>query len=406
MSLRLRLGLLLFAVSFGGLLAAWLVSSQTILGPFFEHVRRIHVREAVRVARDVERGLSLKELQRLHDIRLERRPKAPPRERCRSFGRRGTPVLICRGAQSLEVLVETRLGWIALRDEGGGDRVRQRLFGLLALLALALAAISWWLAGRVTRPLRVTVGAMDRMASGEMSHRLPGDRNPELRQAAGAFNRMADRVDRMLKAERSLMTGISHELRTPLARLRLEIELLRDSNEPSNARLDAMEADVEAVERLLSELFSVARASWEERPREALDLGELAREAARASQVMAEVEGRCSLVAHRPQMERLFRNLLDNSRKYGGPDVKVRVRLDESGFVFEDDGPGVDEREKERIFEAFHRAQPGAAEGWGLGLMVVRQIVEFQGGRVEARSARGPFAEGRGPGLAIEVRFS
>lgn len=305
----------------------------------------------------------------------------------------------------MEVVVETRLGWLAIRDDVGGDRVRRRLFGLLGLLAMALALISWWLAGRVTRPLRVTVGAMDRMASGELSHRLPRDKNPELRQAAGAFNRMADRVDRMLKAERSLMTGISHELRTPLARLRLEIELLRDSTEPSAARLDAMEEDVEAVERLLSELFSVARASWEERPREELELSEVARAAADVSGVEVSIEGRYQLSAHRPQMERLFRNLLDNALKYGGPEVEVRILFDESGFVFEDDGPGVDERDRERIFEAFHRARPDAAEGWGLGLMVVRQIIEFQGGSIEARPARGPFRPHRGPGLGIEVRL-
>jgi signal transduction histidine kinase len=404
-SLRLRLALLLFAVSFGGLVAAWTVSSQAILGPFFEHVRRLHVREAVRIARDVDRGLDLGELQRLHDIRLEQRAQAPPAERCRAFGRRGAPVQICRGRRGLEVVVETRLGWLAIRDDVGGDRVRRRLVGLLGLLAMALALISWWLAGRVTRPLRVTVGAMDRMASGELSHRLPRDKNPELRQAAGAFNRMADRVDRMLKAERSLMTGISHELRTPLARLRLEIELLRDSTEPSAARLDAMEEDVEAVERLLSELFSVARASWEERPREELELSEVARAAADVCGLEVSIEGRYRLAAHRPQMERLFRNLLDNALKYGGPEVEVRILFDESGFVFEDDGPGVDERDRERIFEAFHRARPHAAEGWGLGLMVVRQIIEFQGGSIEARPARGPFRPHRGPGLGIEVRL-
>jgi len=404
-SLRLRLALLLFAVSFGGLLAAWIVSSQTILGPFFEHVRRIHVREAARIARDVERGLDLRALRQLHDIRLEQRAKPPPPERCRVFGRRQAPVRICRGRGGLEVLVETRLGWLAIQDDAGGDRVRRRLFGLLALLALALAAISWWLAGRVTRPLRMTVSAMDRMASGELGHRLPPDKNPELRQAAGAFNRMADRVDRMLKAERSLMTGISHELRTPLARLRLEIELLRDSTEPSAARLDAMETDVEAVERLLSELFSVARASWEERPREEMELSEIAAAMAESSGVEARIEGRCRLHAHRPHMERLFRNLLDNARKYGGPEVQVRIRFDERGFVLQDDGPGVEERDRERIFEAFHRARPDDAEGWGLGLMVVRQIVEFQGGRIEARPARGPFRPDRGPGLALEVHF-
>ncbi|MGF1511267.1 MAG: sensor histidine kinase [Myxococcota bacterium] len=386
MSLRLRFGLLLFGVSAGALLLAWFLSASAILGPFFRHVGHMHDRQALQITRQLEQGEDIVGLRRQLGLQIELRRRPPKGKRCK-FRR---PNLVrCRGPGALRAVESDLLGWVWVRQGQNLDTVQTRLFVLLVILGSFLAAVSWWLAGRVSRPLSVAVQAMNRIAEGDFGHRLPVQRSPELADAAGAFNRMADRMSRMIKAERSLMSGISHELRTPLARLRLEVELLRD--EPKNPRrLDAMEQDLEAVERLLQELFSVSRAAWEERRYTPVDLTELAREASDVVGVSPEMVGHGIVQGDRQQLLRAMTNLLDNAVKYAGPAARIRVELDRTGFSVEDDGPGVPPSETERIFTPFHRAHPDRADGWGLGLMVVKQVAELHGGTVVGeRSALG-----------------
>jgi signal transduction histidine kinase len=390
----LRLGLLLFGVSLGALLVAWLLSSRTVLGPFLRHVGRMHERQAVQIARQLEGGDEPRELSRRLELQVRVR-RRPPRRRCREAELDGRRLLRCPGPGGL-VVVESAAGWVYVRRPVDPDRIRERLLVLLVILGTFLAAVSWWLSGRVTRPLSVAVRAMNRMGHGELSHRLDVAGSPELRDAASAFNRMAERLDRTIRSERSLMQAISHELRTPLARLRLELELLRD-DAPASGRLDSMERDLESVDRLLTELFTTARAGWEERPWVRIDLAELAREVALTAAPDAEITGTGTVHGDRPQLARVLGNLLDNARKYGGTDAWVGVTIDGSRFTVDDDGPGVGPEELHRVFQPFYRGQ-GQGDGWGLGLMIAKQVVELHGGSIEAApSPRG--------GLRIDVQL-
>jgi signal transduction histidine kinase len=171
--------------------------------------------------------------------------------------------VVCRGKRA-PISVQTAAGWVTLRRELDPAAPRERIGPLLLVLLLGVVGASAYVAVVATRPLRATTQAMGRVAAGDLAHRLPESGGRELAEAARAFNAMGERVAAMLETERSLMAGISHELRTPLARLRLEVELLRDRGVPET-RLTAMDKDLEEVDRLIGELLESSRLSLGER---------------------------------------------------------------------------------------------------------------------------------------------
>lgn len=396
MSLRLRLTLLSFGTVALALVLAWWVSARAILGPVFRDLAMAWEQQVAFVAREVESGRSPEELSRRLglSIREKRRPPGgrgrSQERRCRSVTVDGREMVMCRGPRGVAA---ARVGsrWVHVRRPIDSEHLGRRMGWALLVVGALLGAFAWWLAGRLARPLELTLGAMERMAAGDLRHRLEPAGAPEIRESQRAFNRMADRIESMLEAERALMAGMSHELRTPLARLRLEIELLRERLE-TEPRLDAMENDLAEMDRLIDELFTLSRLSFGERPLtpEAVDLGDLVAEALAETQPKLEwsVEGSDSMVeGDRSQLLRLLKNLIQNAEKYAGAGDRARVVLHSDGFEVIDAGPGVEPHELSRLFEPFYRGRrQQRATGWGLGLMIARQIAEMHQGRIEARN--------------------
>lgn len=404
MTLRVRLTLLLFGAVVLALILAWFVSARTILGPVFRDLAIAWEQQVAFVAREIERGRSPEELSQRLGLHIRRRGRPPRSEhRCHPTRMGDRDLLFCRGPRGLAAARLADGTWVFVRRPIDSEVLGRRMGWALLIVALLLGVFAWWLAGRITRPLRLTLDAMERMAAGDLRHRLEPAGSREIRESQRAFNRMADRIASMLEAERSLMAGMSHELRTPLARLRLEIELLRErlAAEP---RLDAMEADVAETERLIDELFTLSRLSLGERPidRTEVDLGVLAEEvlADANPRLTWSIEGTPAAVsADRNQLARLLRNLVQNAEKYAPSGSTAHIVHHHDGFEVIDEGPGVEPGELDRLFEPFFRGRrQQRATGWGLGLMIARQIAEMHGGRISARAAE-PH------GLAIRVRL-
>lgn len=408
MSLRLRITLTLFGAVALALILAWWVSARAILGPVFRDLAVAWEQQVAFVAREVEAGRPPEELSRRLGLDVRLRPHPPRRaaRHCRPARIEGRDLLLCRGPRGLGAARLERGGWVLVRRPFDSERLGERMGAALLLVGVLLSLFAWWLAGRLVRPLDVTLGAMERMAAGDLRHRLSTSGARELRESREAFNRMADRIESMLEAERSLMAGMSHELRTPLARLRLEIELLRDrlSGPESELRLDAMEADLAETERLIDELFTLSRLSFGERPlhRSPVDLGALAEEVLTQVDPQLEwsIEGRPATVdGDRDQLARLLRNLVQNAEKYAPPGARAQIRHHSDGFEVRDEGPGVEPAELAKLFEPFFRGRrQQRATGWGLGLMIARQIAELHGGGIEAQNAAPQ-------GLALRVRL-
>lgn len=410
--LTLMLGLaVLLTIALAGYL-----TRRAVLEPFTREVVRAHLNQVVYVAQEIEGGADPVQLgERLGlELRVMTRPPrlirralrgAPGPCRLEPFFP-GRTVVACRGRRG-GVAVRLAAGWLLARRNLDPHAPKQRALVVLGGVGASVLLIAILLAAWVTRPVRASVAAMDQMAKGDLRHRLPEKSGGEVGEVARAFNRMADRVSALLEAERSLMASISHELRTPLARLRLEIELLRDHEVPER-RLEAMESDVAEIDRLIGEVLESSRLSIGDRDlqRAPVDLRELVEEALGQVDLSGHevaIDGVSGVVEADPaRMRRVVRNLLENAGKYAPADSCLQVRLEPSAITVADRGPGVPEYELPRLFEPFYRGTRGkdsGATGYGLGLMIAKQIVELHDGTITVRNRDGG-------GLEVRVELS
>jgi two-component system sensor histidine kinase RstB len=213
---------------------------------------------------------------------------------------------------------------------------------------------------------------------------------------------MAGRIRSLLRSQQELVQGISHDLRTPVARVRLRLELLQ-ADATQQERIAGIRRDLDELESLIDAAITYSR----------LDEGGIAlasqpvdvaqelramlhdqRVLARDIELSADLPapGR-ALAADRALLRRAVQNLLGNALRHARSRVEIELREAGSGvtIAIEDDGPGVPESQRERIFEPFSRLDESRSKtsgGYGLGLAIVRRIAERHGGRIACGVAR------------------
>jgi signal transduction histidine kinase len=278
---------------------------------------------------------------------------------------------------------------------------------VLAVLWLMLAAmiVIIGLSVYVTAPLRRMSRSMDRIAAGDLEHRVRVRGHDEGAVIGHSFNKMAERVHGMVTGQKEMMAGISHELRSPLARMKVSLELLREKKGSAAERITDLESDVDELDGLVEEILLASRIDLGSVPLEleTLDLAELCRQAWNRVATRAEAQGTTlelrfqhdagHVQADRALAVRLFGNLFENSVRYAGRG-QVTVSAERAGdrlqIAVADAGPGVGETDLARLFEPFFRADASRSRrtgAGGLGLMIVRRAIEAHGGGVEARLA-------------------
>ncbi len=390
---------------------SWLVSSRLVFRPLVDQVYSAYLSEVAFIGERIDRGGDVRHLERALDLRVSRVHRGvPPHWRPQNVG--GRRIYKPPGPRNT-VVVETSRGLFQVQRDIDLERPGQRLPLLLLLVSGTVVILATLIARQSVRPVRITTGAMQRMAEGDLEHRLPESGPSELAGASRAFNRLADRIASLLRSEKQLMAGISHELRTPLTRLRLEIELLRDAG-VDPGRLDRMEGDLEQLDDLVGEALELSRLQLGDRPLEretialdqlvldVLDGIELGKRPVTTDLSEVSVSGDPRLLA------RAVANLLQNAAKYTPAGTAIDIQLvhrpgsnrDSDGGAdlrIRDHGPGVPEDDLAHLFQPFYRTDSGSrrAEGHGLGLMIVRQVVELHGGRVAATNAH--------PGLEVTL---
>jgi signal transduction histidine kinase len=268
----------------------------------------------------------------------------------------------------------------------------------LALMTAAVAGLSFWAVRRTTRPISDLAAAAERLGRDVNAPRLPEAGPAEVAQAAAAFNTMADRISRFVADRTTMLAAIGHDLRTPITRLRLRAEFVED--EATRAKILA---DLDEMERMVAGTLAFARDESAAEPMGRLDLAALLRTIADeandvAGEEVVSVTGPDQLaVQARPgALKRALANLVGNAVAYGGR-CMVRLSGPEGGMVriaVEDEGPGIPEAERERVFQPFHRLEPSRSRetgGTGLGLPIARTILRGHGGDVTIanRSPRG-----------------
>lgn len=301
---------------------------------------------------------------------------------------------------------------VGLRGDEREDLLeRLRAVGLLTLLPAFLLAggAGYVLARRTLAPLRALLAAAAAIEAGDMSARVPaGGGSDELDSLSQLFNRMLDRIARLIAGMRESLDAIAHDLRTPASRLRVAAEAALSAPPDSAADRTALSECLEESQRVCATLDTLLDLAEAEagalRPRtQPMKVRALMEESAELYRLAAEESGRTlelecpeglAVLADPARLRRILANLLDNAVKYGGSDGRIRLSArDENGtvaIVVEDEGPGIAAEDLPRLFDRLYRSERDRAKpGLGLGLSLVKALVEAQGGTVEAANAAG-----------------
>lgn len=265
------------------------------------------------------------------------------------------------------------------------------------VVVAAAAALTWYLVGRTLRPVELMRASTLNMVEGDPSGRLevPED-DRDLRELAATFNDLLERAQQSLVEQRRFVSDASHQLKSPIAAQRAMIETLR--THPAQAELDRTVDDLASennrLQGIVDDLLALARYDEGQKPVMApVDLIDVIYDEAASLQMWAPQQ--VDLSGVEPVVVRgdarllgqAIRNLLDNAARYARSRIVVTCeeRAGEVVVSVCDDGPGIPEADRERIFERFVRLDDGgelSRTSTGLGLAVVRSIVESHGGSV------------------------
>jgi len=293
------------------------------------------------------------------------------------------------------------------------DKIARR--GLLPdLIGLPLLALLVWLAiGCGLRPLERMVGLIKARDPNSLAPLLLLPLPRELEPVAAALNRLLLQVTQLLERERQLLAAAAHELRTPLAVLRIHAQNALEAPDPADRdqALRQLGPGVERATRVVGQLLALARlepAAVQLRMGE-IDLAVFLRNELaeltplaldRQQELTLETQGDCRLHGDVPSLAILVQNLIANAVKYTPEGGQIRVLADpeEDGLLLrvQDSGPGIPPELREKVFERFFRA--GGGQGAGLGLSIVRRVVELHGGDILLGES--PFG-----GLEVSVRL-
>lgn len=275
-------------------------------------------------------------------------------------------------------------------------------------IALALSLLAAYVAaGYHARRLRRLESAAARVAEGDFSVPIPTGGNDEVGQLAETLDSMRRRLRGLESARRDFIANASHELRTPIASLGGFVELLDEDPEPDAASrrefVRTMRGQIERLTKLSTDLLDLSRLDADALTLrdEPIDLtglaGEVAMEfAAAAERHDATVKvvaggGEAHAQADRARAAQILRILVDNALKHTAPGTEIAISpastATEARVTVSDDGPGIDPRSRDRIFDRFYTAD--SVSGSGLGLAIARELARAMGGDVILDPRRG-----------------
>lgn len=290
-----------------------------------------------------------------------------------------------------------------------GSPGEYRWLRLLITLGIVLVA-SLWLSRHVVKPVITLKQASQKMANGALSTRVGstiGARRDELGQLGGAFDEMAEQLEKTITSQKQLLRDISHEIRTPLTRQRIAIDLVREllkDDRPTENLLNKIEAQNNKLNELIENLLTLNRLNdgSNQLSMESVDLTPLISELVDDAEIEASTkkitimkQGLESAVikGNRILLARAFENIVGNTLKYSPENAIVLVDISsaDNGIIItiEDQGPGLSEEEIKQVFTPFYRADNSRTQttgGYGLGLSIVKKVVDLHQGKVELHS--------------------
>jgi two-component system sensor histidine kinase RstB len=275
-----------------------------------------------------------------------------------------------------------------------------RLFASITLFSLFMLILGVY---ALMRPLEHKIGkvkqALNEVRSGNLDTRVTVEGSDEVANLGLSFNMMTEHIQRLIEAQRELTRAVSHELRTPVARVRFGMEMLADTDDYDSRikQMEMIDKDIEALNSLIDEIMTYAKL---EQGTPSLHIETFALKGV-LEQVLQETEVikkdkkiTSQLPAEDIMVEteyrylhRVIQNFVGNALRYCNSTVRVSGGVN-NGMAFvavEDDGAGIPEKDREKVFEAFARlddSRTRASGGYGLGLSIVSRIAYWFGGSV------------------------
>lgn len=277
----------------------------------------------------------------------------------------------------------------------------QLLAGITLLSMFILCMGVYGLIVPMQRKLKQVNDALNIMQKGDMSVRVPVEGRDEMASLATSYNNMSNHIQRLIEAQRELMRAVSHELRTPVARIRFGMEMLADEEDYDyrQQQVDMIDKDIEALNTLIDEIMTYAKLEQgmpsleieEILLFEILDQVVIETEALKTNKDIELIAPPITLIvdAERRYLHRVIQNLVGNAVRYCDDKVLVSGGVNAQDMAYicvEDDGPGIPEEDRERVFEAFARlddSRTRASGGYGLGLSIVSRIAYWFGGTIQ-----------------------
>jgi two-component system sensor histidine kinase RstB len=304
------------------------------------------------------------------------------------------PISSAAGAQVLEI------GPIALFNQ-----LPFRLLILIIFLSLVFIFLGVYaLILPLERRLRLVQQGVSQVRAGDFSARVPVIGQDEVSHLAMTFNNMTEHIQRLIEAQRELTRAVSHELRTPVARIRFGVDMLADTDDVDSRwdQQEKIDKDIEELNQLIDEILTYATL---EQGTPSLNLesialydvvrqvGEETRKLGKSTIIeVREPDMDVIAIAERRYLHRVVQNFAGNAMRYANSRIRLSAGVEGKGdkkFAFvcvEDDGAGIPEKDREKVFQPFTRlddSRTRASGGYGLGLSIVARIAFWFGGTVE-----------------------
>ncbi|MFZ6816930.1 ATP-binding protein [Undibacterium sp. Ji22W] len=282
--------------------------------------------------------------------------------------------------------------------------VRFVIVALVLLIPIAFWSRAHW------RDIQALSHVTEEIGDGNLAARAGVASTAAIYPLAQQINQMGGRIEQLINSQKNLLHSVSHELRTPIARLEFALEILQDSplgiqpSDKNRLRIQAMQADLSELNSLVSELLNMAKLDAQGQIMvEAIDAHDLMQTCIQhlppvpghiqLRQVLELSEARrLPLVGDRRLLERAIQNLLKNALKYAEKNIVFTLKQQANAYIVivEDDGAGIPEADRDKIFEPFYRldrSRDRSTGGFGLGLAIVKQIVTLHRGSIRISQA-------------------
>lgn len=249
------------------------------------------------------------------------------------------------------------------------------------------------------RKLQLIQSGITKVREGKLNTKVKVVGEDEIAHLAATFNSMTEHIRRLIESQRELTRAVSHELRTPVARIRFAVDMLADTDdyEDRMSQRDYIDQDIESLNGLIDEILTYAKLEegspkmdWED-----VDLQELVSQIARETNALGKpvtvkvgkVQKGAFAQADRRYLHRVLQNLAGNATRYAESTIIISAGLEknEAFISVEDDGQGIPEKDREKVFIPFARlddSRTRASGGYGLGLSIVSRIAFWFNGRM------------------------